>query len=114
NGLLDGIRNLKFQPGKDFELVFVSFEPKDTLEYTHSKKKTLMAEYGLEPYQDGVHFLLSEDGQAKKLAEAVGFSYRWDTASDQWAHASSAMFVSPQGKITRYLHGIVFDQRNLR
>lgn len=114
NGLMDGIRELKYRPGEDFELVFVSFEPKDTLEVVRDKKPMYLKEYGLEPYEDGVHFLLSDDDEVKKLAEAVGFSYKWDDSSDQWAHASAAVFLSPQGKITRYLHGVVFDQRNLR
>lgn len=114
NGLMDGIDTLKFRPGKDFELVFVSFEPKDTVEIAAAKKESYVQEFDLESYRDGIHFLTGEQEATLALADAVGFSYKWDERSFQWAHASAAIFASPGGVITRYLHGVVFDERNLR
>ncbi len=114
NGLMDGIDQLKYTPGKEFELVFVSFEPYDSTDIAQAKKEAYLEQYNLGEAADHIHFLLGYEDNAKKLADSVGFSYRWDEDSAQWAHSSAAIFASPKGKVTRYLHGVVFEERNLR
>jgi protein SCO1/2 len=77
------------------------------------KKSYYMEAYGREAHQ-GWHFLTDYQGNVKKLAEQVGFSYRWDDKTQQFAHAAALMVLTPDGQVSRYLYGIRFKQRDVR
>ncbi len=114
NAVTETLKQLKWTTGEEFEFVAVSFEPKDTPEIAGLKKKSYLKEYGREAGSKGWHFLTGTEENVAKLAEQVGFGYKWDPESKQWAHAAVAYVMTPEGRLSRYLYGISFEPKTLR
>ncbi|MES2769113.1 MAG: SCO family protein [Bdellovibrionota bacterium] len=114
NGLNDGLKGLDWAVGDKFEVLSVSIEPKEDYKLAAGKKESYIEAYGRKESASGWHFLTGEDSQIKALAKQVGFGYKWDEASQQYAHSSAAIVLTPEGKISRYLHGISFDPKTIR
>ncbi|MBI4875778.1 MAG: SCO family protein [Acidobacteria bacterium] len=112
NGQTGTLREIPWMPGKEFEIVTISIDPTETFELARKKKQIYLASY--DRPAPGWHFLTDYQGSAKKLAEQVGFQYRWDEATRQYAHAATLMFLTPEGKVSRYLYGIRFKARDMR
>ncbi len=114
NGLVSSLRALDMQPGRDFEIVTVSFEPREGPELAAAKKAHYVEEYGRAGAAEAWHFLTGDADAIRALTETVGFRYVWDEASKQYAHASGAMVATPDGKLARYFYGIEYSPRDLR
>ncbi len=114
NGLNDSFKKMKAPLGSEFNLVVVSFDPKETPVVAAAKRESYIKEYGRPEGADGWHFLTGTGEASAALAKAVGFTYRWDEQQKQYAHASAAYAIAPDGTITRYLFGIVFDPKTVR
>jgi protein SCO1/2 len=114
NGLVQGMRNMPFTVGREFNVVTVSFDPRETPDLAAAKKKTYIASYGRPGAAEGWHFLTGKPEAIKKLTGAVGFRYVYDAGQDQYVHTSGIMVLTPQGKISRYFYGIQFPSRDLR
>jgi protein SCO1 len=114
NGLVDSLKAINFEMGRQYQVVTVSFDPKDSPEIAAQKKATYAGSYGRSGVEQGWHFLTGEQEEIKQLAEAVGFRYVYDPATDQYAHASGIMVLTPQGKLSRYFFGIEYPARDLR
>jgi protein SCO1 len=114
NSLLINLKLLTFSPGKEFEIVTFSFDPRETPKNAADKKSAYMREYKRDGADKGWHFLTADEPNIKRLTGAIGFHYAYDKASDQYAHASGLMIATPQGKLSRYYYGVNFDARDLR
>lgn len=114
NGLTEALKGLNWAIGNKFEVLSVSIEPKETSALAASKKAAYLKEYGKPDSAEGWHFLTGEEPQIKELAKEVGFGYKWDATTKQYAHSSAAIILTPDGKISRYLHGITFDPKTIR
>ncbi len=114
NGLNDAFKQMKEPLGKEFNLVVVSFDPKETATLAGAKRDSYLRAYDRPDGNDGWHFLTGPGPTTAALAESVGFKYRWDEAQQQYAHAAAAFAIAPDGTITRYLYGIVFDPTTVR
>ncbi len=114
NAVVEGLKPLDWQPGVDFEMVTVSIDPTEKPELARAKKANYLEALGKPNAGDGWHFLTGEHASIKRLAEAVGFGYRYDPRQMQYAHGAVVFLLSPQGKITRYLYGIEFEPKQLR
>jgi protein SCO1/2 len=112
NGQTQALREVPWVTGHDFEIVTISINPGDTFALAQRKKQAYAESYGKS--MAGWHFLTDYQGNARKLAEQVGFRYRWDEASQQYAHLAAIMFLTPDGKISRYLYGVKFRPRDMR
>jgi protein SCO1/2 len=112
NGQTQTLREIPWTPGNEFEIVTISIDPTETPKLAGQKKRTYLASYGRTA--PGWHFLVDRDGNAKKLAEQVGFHYRYDERQQQYAHAAAIMILTPEGKLSRYLYGVQFKPRDLR
>jgi protein SCO1/2 len=112
NGQTSSLREVAWTPGKEFEVVTISIDPTETPELAAKKKQTYLAQY--DRPAPGWHFLTDYAGNVKKLADQVGFRYRRDGQSEQYAHMAAIMFLTPDGRVSRYLYGIKFAQRNIR
>jgi protein SCO1/2 len=114
NGLVQGMRDLPFTLGTEFNVVTVSFNPRETPALAAAKKKTYIANYGRPGAAAGWHFLTGKPEAIEKLTAAVGFRYVYDAKQDQYIHTSGIMLLTPQGRISRYFYGIQFPGRDLR
>ncbi|RYZ76030.1 MAG: SCO family protein [Proteobacteria bacterium] len=114
NGLTDAFVKMKEPLGEVFHHVVVSIEPKETPDLAKIKKDNYMKAYGRPEGAQGWHWMTGEQANITALSKQVGFGYRWDEEAKQYAHASAAMVIAPDGKITRYLYGIVFDPKTVR
>ena len=114
NGFLKSSQAVKYTIGHDYEVVTVSFDPRETAELAAEKKSAYVRTYRRDGAARGWHFLTGNDEAIKRLTSAVGFRYRYDAKSDQFAHASGIVVATPQGKLSRYLYGIDYEPTNLR
>ena len=114
NGVISSLKAVSLEPGKDFEVVSVSFDPKDTPELAASKKQMYMRRFARTDSANGFHFLTGDDANIKALTDQVGFHYRYDPATEQFAHASGIMILTPQGKLSRYFYGVEYAPIDVR
>jgi len=114
NGLLSSLRVLTFDAGREFEVVTVSFDPRDTPAAARAKKEPYVARYGRPGAAAGWHFLTGEPRSIAGLTDAVGFRYSWDERIGQFAHASAIYVATPDGRLSRYFFGIEYAPRDLR
>jgi protein SCO1/2 len=114
NGLTSALGVLSFDVGKEFEVVTVSFEPKETPELAAAKKAAYLKRYKREGAERGWHFLVGDKHELDRLTGAVGFRYAWDERTKQWAHPSGVVTLTPQGRISHYLFGIEYAPKDLR
>jgi protein SCO1 len=113
-GLTGALKNVKFDIGKEFEVVTVSFNPQETTEMAAAKKKEYLARYGRADAASGWHFLTGSPESINALTKTVGFQYRYDPRISQYAHATAIMLLTPQGRISRYFYGVDFPPKDLR
>ncbi len=113
NGMVEGLEDLKWTIGKDFEVVNVSINPRETSALASAKKRNYLKRYGRAGAEVGWHFLTGSEEQSKKLADQVGFQYVYDPASKQYAHPSGLVVLTPEGKVSGYLFGVTFKPKVL-
>jgi protein SCO1/2 len=114
NGLASALNVLSLQPGRDFEIVTVSFDPRDTPEHATAKKSHYIERYQRPGAADAWHFLTGDESSIKALTRAAGFRYVWDAPTSQFAHPSGVIVLTPDGRLARYLFGIEYGPRDLR
>ena len=114
NGLLSAMRVVSFDAGREYEVVTVSFDPRDDASDARAKKEPYVSRYGRPGGAAGWHFLTGEKASIDALTGAVGFRYAWDERVGQFAHASAIYVATPDGKLSRYLYGIEYAPRDLR
>lgn len=114
NGVNEALKGIKWTPGQEFELVAVSMDPTETAEVAGPKKAAYVKAYGRPESINGWHFLTGSESNIKALAKQIGFNYRWDEATSQYAHASAATIVTAGGVISRYVHGIQPEIKDMR
>jgi len=112
NRQVEIMRQMPQTPGKEYEVVSISIDPRETPEIARNKKATYLASYGKPA--PGWHFLSDRDDNAKRLAELIGYHYRWDPRIQQYAHLAGIMILTPEGKMARYLYGINYRALDLR
>ena len=113
-GLASAMRLLKFDVGNEFDVITVSFDPRETPEIAAAKKKDFVGRYGRAGAASGWHFLTGQPDSINALTKAVGFQYQYDPKINQFAHATAIMVLTPQGRISRYFYGVEFPPKDLR
>ena len=114
DGLVRSVRALRFEPGTDYEILSVSFDPRETAEMASEKKRTVMAQYGRKSGPGGWHFLTGDAASVAALTSALGFRYVWDAEQKQFAHATGITLLTPQGRIAKVFFGIEYPAKDLR
>lgn len=114
SGLESALRVLKFDVGKDFDVLTVSFDPKDTPQVAVMKKADILKRYGRAGAAEGWHFLTGPQASIDALTKAAGFEYEYDPKSGQFAHATAIMVLTPAGKIAQYYYGVEYAPKDLR
>jgi protein SCO1/2 len=113
-GLASAMRLVKFDVGNEFDVVTVSFDPRETPEMAAAKKIDYVKRYGRANAGAGWHFLTGQPDSINALTKAVGFQYQYDAKTNQYAHATAIMVLTPQGRISRYFYGVDFPPKDLR
>jgi protein SCO1/2 len=114
NGLVSAMNAVSFDAGKEYDVVTVSFEPRETPALAAAKKETYLKRYQRPGAAAGWHFLTGEPAEIERLTKAVGFRYTWDERTRQYAHPAGVVVLTPEGKIARYLFGIEYAPKDLR
>lgn len=114
NGEASVFSTLKFDIGKEYDVVTVSFDPTEGPDLARGKKRTYVERYGRAGAQEGWHFLTGPQDSISALTKAVGFNYAWDEQTKQFAHAAAIMVVEPNGKIAQYFYGVEYSPKDLR
>lgn len=114
NGLTSSLKVVNLDAGTDFDVVAVSFDPRETAELALAKKAEYVKEYGRSGSERGWHFLTGDAEPIRRLTQAVGFKYFWDEESKQFAHASGVMVATPGGKLSKYFYGIEYAPRDVK
>jgi len=114
NGTASSLKPVKFDIGKEFNVVTISIDPKDTAGTARGKKKMMMARYGRKGAEQGWHFLTGDKENIDAVAKAVGWKYAYDSRSGQYAHASAIMLLTPEGKVSRYFYGIEYSAKDIQ
>jgi protein SCO1/2 len=113
-GLSASMKMIKFDVGNQFDVVTVSFNPRETPEVAAAKKVEYLKRYGRPNAAAGWHFLTGSAESINALTRAVGFQYQYDATKDQYAHATAIMVLTPEGRISRYFYGVDFPPKDLR
>ena len=114
NGLYASLVTMNLDAGKDFDVVVVSFDPKETPALAAGKKKAYLDRYRRSGADAGTHYLTGREDQVRQLADAVGFHYVYDPKINQFAHPAVITVLTPAGHVSRYLFGIEYAPRDLR
>lgn len=113
NGLSNGVQEIDWPVGDEFKLVTVSIDPTETARLAKSKGKGYRQAVNSERV-DGWHFYTGDQSEITALADAVGFQYYYDEDTEIYAHPATAIIITPDGRISRYLYGLSFEGRELR
>jgi len=113
-GVVGTLRMLSFNPGRDYQVVFVSFDSRETPEMASEKKKTAMAHFRRPETESGWHFLTGSKESIAAVTKAANFRFSFDEKSSLFAHASGIMILTPDGRISRYFYGVEYPGRDMR
>jgi protein SCO1/2 len=114
NGLSSALKVMPFTPGEEFDVVLVSFDPRDTPEAANAKKRAHLLHWDRQETAEGWHFLTGDEATVRAVANAAGFSYMWDPPTKQFAHVSGILTMTPDGRLSRYFYGVEYSPKELR
>lgn len=114
NGMTSALGVLKFNAGQEFDVLAISFDPRENPVQALEKRALVIERYRRPGADAGMHFLTGKPEAIKAVTEAVGFRYTWDETTKQFAHASALVLLTPEGKVTQYYYGIEYSPRDMR
>ncbi len=114
NGISSSLRALSFTAGTDFDVVLVSFDPRDTPSDAAEKKRRHLEYWDVENTSAAWHLLTGDEATIARVTSAAGFTYKWDEVTGQFAHVSGVLVVTPDGRLSRYFYGVEYSPKELR
>lgn len=114
NGLTETLKKLQWTVGQQFEVVAITMNYREDYPLAAAKKANYIKSYGRPESVNGWHFLTGTDSNIQKVTNQLGFGFKWIEATQQYAHASAAIILTPGGQISRYLSGLVFTEKDLK
>ena len=113
-GIVKGLKTLSWDVGNEFQVVVVSIDPDEGEFLALEKKNNVLAEYGERGSRDGWYFLTDSSANLQTIMDEVGFQYYYNDETEEYVHAAGIMFLSPKGKIARYLYGVHFSSIDIQ
>lgn len=104
------LQRVPLVPGRDYEVIALSIDPREGP--ADARAARAMDLPGAR--SAGWHFLTGGAPEIRAVAQAVGFSYRYDPAIDQFAHPAGIIVATPAGTVARYLFGVTYRPLDLR
>jgi len=120
NGVTDGLKGLQWSVGKEFRMVTVSINHRETSSMALAKKEAYLEEYldgakrDADAVKAGWHFLTGTEEQIKKISSQVGFNFKYDAIQKQYAHAAVTFVLTPEGVVSRNLYGVTYQPKDLK
>ena len=114
DALVDGLRGIEWSVGEKFDVITLSIDPHDTSAVATRKREQVLTRYDRASAERGWHFLVGDEASIRRVADAVGFEYRWDATQEQWIHPAAIFLLTADGRIARYLYGVEFPPQDLR
>ena len=114
NGVLAALKTIKLNAAEDFEVVFVSIDPRETPQLAYDKKQSYIRSYNRAGAAEGWHFLTGDKKSIDALANAVGYHYKYDAAKDQFSHGAAIIVLTTDGTLSQYFYGIEFAGQDIR
>jgi protein SCO1 len=114
NSLADTMKDIDFETGRDYRVITISFDHTEGYELAAAKKQTYIDYLGKPEAAEGWHFLTADEETILKLTDTAGFTFAWDEARNDYAHASGIIVATPQGRLSRYFFGVVYEPSDLR
>jgi protein SCO1/2 len=114
-GITKSLKNVSsLTIGKDYDIIFISIDPNENWTLAQKKKISYVLDYDRPGSQDGWHFLTGGQPEIDAVARACGFEYKWVASAQQYSHPAVVMLCTPEGKLSRYLYGVKFEEETLR
>ena len=113
-GVVGSLRMLSFNPGRDYDVVFISFDDRDSAQMATAKKKTAMDHFRRPETASGWHFLSGSKESIATVTNAANFHFNFDQKNNLFAHGSGILLLTPDGRISRYFYGVEFPGRDIR
>jgi protein SCO1 len=113
-GVVGSLRMLSFTPGRDYQVVFVSFDPRETPDMAAEKKEEAMSRFARPETASGWHFLTGTKESIDAVTKGANFRYNYDPKTSLFAHASGILLLTPEGRISRYFYGVEYPSRDMR
>jgi protein SCO1/2 len=114
NGLAESIEKLTLNAGEEYQIITIDINPNESTAFANQKKKNYIAGYNLKNIKNNWHFLTGDQESIKKVADSIGFIYYYDKDRDEYMHPAAISVLSPEGKISRYLYGVQFLEKDLK
>jgi protein SCO1/2 len=114
NGLTDAMKTVAWKPGREYTVVTFSFDHTEGPDLAAAKKRRYIEQFGVPGAENGWHFLTGDSLSIARITESIGFGFRWSDESQEFLHTASIAFISPTGRISRYLYGAQFSELDLR
>jgi protein SCO1 len=114
NGLVEMVKQIGWTPGDEFEVITLSIDPAEKFPLAMAKKRAVMEAIAMPSAASGWHFLTGDEKSIQKVSDAVGFSFKWDPAQQQYAHSAVLILLTPDGRVSRYLYGIRYGPKTAR
>ncbi|MBE7486824.1 MAG: hypothetical protein DIKNOCCD_00075 [bacterium] len=114
NGMLEALKEMSWSPGREFEMITLSFDPNETPILAKNKKQNYLREYGRAEAASGWHFLTGREQNIRALTDAVGFGFKYNEERGEYMHTAALILLTPQGKVSRYLYGVVYEPETIR
>jgi protein SCO1/2 len=114
NSMVTSLKVLRYTAGRDFDVVVISFNPKEGAALAKAKKQAYVDDYGRPGSDNGFHFLTGDPDSIERVTNAVGFKYKYDPRIAQYAHAAGITVITPEGRVSRYFYGIEFAPRDVQ
>lgn len=114
NAVVNGLRGVAWTPGDQYEILTVSIDPRETAQDAAARRVRVADQFGRASGANGWHFTVGDEGEVRRLADALGFGYRFDARQNQYAHPAVIFLATPSGRVARYLYGISFPTNDLR
>ena len=114
DALVEGMRGIAWTAGVEYDIVTVSIDPNESVDRNRLFKEKYLNQYQREPAKEGWHFLQGTEVNIETVARSVGFKYTYVKERQEYAHTAAIMLLSPEGVVTRYLYGVLYEPRDLR
>ena len=114
NGLAESIKNLTLNSGDDYQIITIDINPNEKTLFANQKKKNYIKGYDLQNVEKNWHFLTGTQESIKKIADSIGYIYYYDEKRDEYMHPAAITLLSSEGKISRYLYGIEYPNKDLK